>query len=193
MHILDRMRYVWPAAWRAKELLQGIKVIPQQTSSTLKIDSPERHKRQAETLDEDETSQNAMNTEVYRQPQTYPEGNSGQAQQAFPLQLEIPASDSQGFYPSYSRWNADNSLPSLAGSLSTSVLPQQYSTGLVDERVQRSQDRSGRYPQYWSDYSAMGQMDTTYGMPVMGDMVTQQTSQTDQQMYVQDPYSLYSE
>ena len=66
---------------------------------------------------------------------------------------------------------------------------------LVDERVQRTQDRPSRYPQYWSDYSAMSQMDTTYGMPVMGDMVAAPPSaqQPDQPMYVQDQYSLYSE
>jgi hypothetical protein len=192
MHMLDRMRYVWPAAWRANELLHGVKVLPQQQQSTLmKISTPERHKRVVDSLDDN--VEGTISTDVYRASQSYAEGSSAQAQSSFPLQLDIPPSEPQGFYPSYSRWNADNSLPALAGSLSTSVLPQQYSTGLVDERVQRTQDRSSRYPQYWSDYSAMGQMDTAYGMAVMGDMVTQPSSQTDPQMYVQDQYSLYSE
>lgn len=49
------------------------------------------------------------------------------------------------------------------GSLSTSVLPQQFSTGFVDERSHRGQDRAPqRFPQYWNDYSALGQMDAAY-------------------------------
>lgn len=192
MYILERMHYVWPAAWRANQLLSGSKMAPQSTI-TLKATTPERHKRVAESLNEDSNAQNAsgsVGSDVFRQPQGFTEGNSAQSHAGFPLQLDIQPTDSPAFYQPYSRWNADN----LSGTLSTSVLPQQYSTGLVDERVQRNQDRPSRYPQYWSDYSAMGQMDAAYGMPVMSDMVSQQPAQADQQMYVpQDQYSLYSE
>lgn len=192
MHILERMHFVWPAAWRANELLQGVKVQPSQIVPP-KIATPERTKRLAESMDEDQAAQNGtVNGDAFRQAQGFGENGAGASQSAFPLQLDIPAADSQSFYQSYPRWNAENPLPTLTSSLSTSVLPQQYSTGLVDDRVQRSQDRAGRYPQYWSDYSAMGQMDTSYSMPVMGDMVSPQSAQADQQMYVPDQYSLYN-
>ena len=53
MHILERMHYVWPAAWRANELLQGVKVQPSQNVSP-KVSTPERSKRLAESMDEDQ-------------------------------------------------------------------------------------------------------------------------------------------
>ena len=196
MNILERMHFIWPAAWRANQLLQGAKVLPQNHSAAiLKVATPERHKRVAETLDEDSNGQASMGSEVYRQPQAYSQGSSSQSQTAFPLQLDLQSTEAPTFYQSYpTRWSSDNALPTLTSGLSTSVLPQpQYSTGLVDERVQRNPDRPSRYPQYWSDYSAMGQMDTAYDMPVIGEMVAQQPAQTDQQMYAQDQYSLYSE
>lgn len=187
------MHYIWPAAWRANELLQGVKVQPPQNVSS-KVSTPERTKRLAESMDEDQATQNApLNGDTYRQTQGFADNRSSSSQSTFPLQLDIPSTDSQSFYQSYPRWSAENPLPTLTSSLSTSVLPQQYSTGLVDDRVQRSQDRPSRYPQYWSDYSAMGQMDSSYSMPVMGDIASQQPTQADQQMYVPDQYSLYSE
>ncbi len=105
------------------------------------------------------------------------------AQQSYSLALDMP--QGSGSYiqpPSYDRWAADSStaaLSSFPASISTSVLPQTYSTGLVDERMGgsgmgRGSDRqSQRYPQYWNDYSALGQMEANYSMPVnMGDMVS---------------------
>lgn len=196
MHILERMHFIWPAAWRANQLLQGAKMLPQnQSTVTLKVMTPERNKRVAEALDEDTNGQGpSMNGEVYRHSQTYSQ-SSGPSQTAFPLQLDLQSAESPAFYQAYPpRWSADsNPLPTLTSGLSTSVLPHQYSTGLVDERVQRNPDRPSRYPQFWNDYSSIGQMDTTYDIPVIGDMVTPQPSQTDQQMYAQDQYSLYSE
>lgn len=186
MYILERMHFIWPAAWRANQLLQGAKVVPETHNATpSKVVTPERHKRAA---DEDMNGQDSpMNAEVYRQPQSYPQGSSGQPEAPFSLQIGLQATEPPAFYGTYPpRWNQENAL-------TTSVLQPQYSTGLVDERAQRNPDRASRYPQYWNDYSAMGQMDSAYDMPVMGDMVTQQPGQTDQPMYAQDQYPLYSE
>ncbi|EKM56762.1 uncharacterized protein PHACADRAFT_254069 [Phanerochaete carnosa HHB-10118-sp] len=193
MFVLNRMHYVWPAAWRANELLHGVKVLPSQ-GVPLRISTSERTKRIADTMEEGQTAQNApTNGGAYRQGQGFGENGSGSSQPTFPLQLEIPSAEPQPFYQSYPRWNAENPLPTLTSSLSTSVLPQQYSTGMVDDRAQRSQDRPGRYPQYWSDYTAMGQIDTSFNMPVMGGMVSPQSAQADQQMYAADQYSLYND
>ena len=205
MYILERMHFIRPAAWRANQLLQGSRAVPHDFNTiTLKAATPERHKRHAASMDDGMDGQDAsLSPEVtaYRAPAgDFEEGaggsGAGQGAAGFALPLELAGTDPQAFYPPYSRWGADGCLPpSLAGGLSTSVLPPRYSTGLVDERVQRSQDRPSRYPQYWSDYSAMGQMDATYGMPVMGDMVASQAAaqQPDPPMYVQDQYPLYSE
>lgn len=93
----------------------------------------------------------------------------------------------------YDRWSSDTPISNFPGSLSTSVLPQQYSTGLVDSSAGRHPERQGRgYPQFWNDYTALAQMDTPYGVPVMGDIGGQHPpSQNDQQaMYMQD-YAMF--
>ena len=107
---------------------------------------------------------------------------------------------------SYDRWAPDASaLTGFNGSISTSVLPQQYSTGLVDSGLERAggERTSARHPQYWNDYSALGQMETTYGVPVMGEMVSQHGSahphphphaqQQAHPMYVSEQYSMFGE
>lgn len=208
MDILDRMHRVWPSAWRANELLHGSKVQAHRPTASTSASPSERPKRVADVLDEDAAeSPRQPSGAAYRPSQVYPEaaGSSAgqqqqQQQQNFTIDLSLPSPESPPYYPppQYNRWTpADNAIPTMSGSLTTSVLPQQYSTGLVDERMQRSQDRSNtRYPQYWNDYSSLGQMDTAYSMQVMGDMVPQHSPpppQSDQPMYVQDQYSLFSE
>lgn len=191
--MLHRMQRVWPSAWRANELLHGAKVLAHSEASGL---SPERAKRAAEPS-EDDTIQGSqpLEGEIYRQPQAFPSAASSDAAPNYPLGLDLPTSGSPTYYQSYPRWTHDNAIPAMAANLSTSVLPQQYSTGLVDERIQRNSERQSRFPQYWSDYSALGQMDTTYGMPVIGELVSQHPTATqgEQQIYVADQYSLYSE
>lgn len=191
--MLHRMQRVWPSAWRANELLHGTKVLSHSEGNG---SSPERAKRAAEPEEED-TIQEASPIEggIYRHPQAFSGAPSSSSQQTYPLALDLPSSGSPTFYHQpYSRWTHDNALPTLGGNLSTSVLPQQYSTGLVDERMQRNSERQSRYPQYWSDYSALGQMDSSYGIPVIGELVPQHSAaaQGEQQMYVPDQYSLYS-
>lgn len=198
MDILERMHRVWPSAWRANELLHGSKVLSQ-NPNMLSASPGDRPKRVADTLEEDSPeSPRQIAGQPFRPSQVYPEsGSSGPTQQNFTIDLTLPQADSPTYYQQYNRWTPpDSALPTMPNTLTTSVLPQQYSTGLVDERMQRSQDRpSTRYPQYWSDYSALGQMETAYSMPVMGDIVPQHSPppQNDQTMYVSDQYSLFSE
>ncbi|KAI9068641.1 hypothetical protein FKP32DRAFT_1683251 [Trametes sanguinea] len=157
--------------------------------------SEPRNKRAAEEpIEEDadvpERSRSALSQDSAYRPQT-----------GYTLDMphSAPPAPTSSYLPSsYDRWPTDSSaLSSFSGSLSTSVLPQQYSTGLVDERMGGAMGRgserpSARYPQYWNDYSALSQMETTYGVPVMGEMVAQHggAQQGDgQSMYVQDQYS----
>ena len=121
------------------------------------------------------------------------------------------------YYSSYDRWPGDGGLGSFAGSLSTSVLPQQYSTGFVDERSRGAPSDSGgsgvgtqRYPQYWNDYSTLGQLSAPY-LPMLQDQLqsatpSQQPSShqssthqaqvhgklSQQQIYLQDQYQMFS-
>ncbi|KAI0694111.1 fungal-specific transcription factor domain-containing protein [Cytidiella melzeri] len=191
--MLERMQRVWPSAWRAKELIHGSKV---QALKETEASSPERSKRAAETPSEDTLSHPRLSAgAVYRQPPpVYTDIGPSSTHSSYPLDLDMQATESPTFYQSYPRWAADSSMPSMSSNLSTSVLPQTYSTGLVDERMHRHPDRHGRYPQYWNDYSALGQMDPTYAMPVIGELVPQHSgdTQASQQMYVQDQYTIYS-
>lgn len=225
MEVLQRMRVIWPSAWRALELLHGAKAQLERPTADAPpsrgpIPSP-RNKRSAEEPIEEEVeevpersrSTVSQDSVVYRQPASYPVATSpGQSQgpashapasQGYALPMDLPQGGPSSYMPpSYDRWAADTSaLSNFSGSLSTSVLPQQYSTGLVDERMGSSLGRSAerqsaRYPQYWNDYSALGQMETTYGVPVMGEMVSPHggAQQGDApSMYVPDQYSMFGE
>ncbi|EIW53654.1 uncharacterized protein TRAVEDRAFT_174477 [Trametes versicolor FP-101664 SS1] len=225
MEVLQRMRVIWPSAWRALELLHGAKAQLERPTADAPpsrgpIPSP-RNKRSAEEPIEEEVeevpersrSTVSQDSVVYRQAASYPVATSpgqshsqGQAShapagQGYALPMDLPQGGPSPYMPpSYDRWAADTSaLSNFSGSLSTSVLPQQYSTGLVDERMGSSLGRSAerqsaRYPQYWNDYSALGQMETTYGVPVMGEMVSPHggAQQGDApSMYVPDQYSMF--
>lgn len=86
------------------------------------------------------------------------------------------AGSNGSYYPSsYDRWPGDGGLNTFPASLSTSVLPQQYSTGFVDDHRGRTASAesgggpsaSQRYPQYWSDYSSLGSLGPTFGVPML--------------------------
>ncbi|PCH37572.1 hypothetical protein WOLCODRAFT_84184 [Wolfiporia cocos MD-104 SS10] len=205
MDVLKRMRILWGSAWRALELLQGSKVnVNGQGTQPVRARVPERPKRAAEHALEGEPGEGSArlltSEQMYRQPQAFSAvGTPPPVGQNFSMGgLQMPAADA-GAYPGYERWSAEGAMPAYGGSLSTSVLPQQYSTGLVDERMSsgmsRHAERGQRYPQYWSDYSALGQMDAPYGVPVIGEMVSQHpgAAQGEQpSMYVQD-YSMFGQ
>ncbi|KAF8624664.1 hypothetical protein AX17_006995 [Amanita inopinata Kibby_2008] len=121
-------------------------------------------------------------------------------------------------YSSYDRWisSAGTNSGPFSGPLSTSVLPQLYSTGLVDDRVpsvgQRVSTHAAshgaggahthgqRYPQYWNDYSTYSQLGPAYGS--LQEQQQQQQQQTisqsagtasQPQMYISEPYNIYND
>ncbi|KAI0080455.1 hypothetical protein K474DRAFT_1637713 [Panus rudis PR-1116 ss-1] len=121
----------------------------------------------------------------------------------FPLGIDLPSAESPAFFQSFDRWPSENNMNNFPGTLSTSVLPQQYSTGMIDERSHRGgQERPSstqRFPQYWSDYSALNQMEASSYAPLVGDMVVQPQHQnpsssrhTQSPAYAQDQYSVYN-
>lgn len=164
MDILHRMQDIWPSAWRAYQLLQGSKVQPQDPRTSMSPSGPDRRKRSAEHALEQPHSA-PLPESLYRASQSYARmPASAQPQQGYPLSLDIPQPDPQAFFPSFERWGSDgNPMNNFSGgNLTTSVLPQQFSTGF-DERARGNSDRAvQRFPQYWNDYSALGQMESAY-------------------------------
>ncbi|KAI0800103.1 fungal-specific transcription factor domain-containing protein [Fomes fomentarius] len=236
MEILRKMSVIWPSAWRALELLLSAKATIDRMSEVPSVRSSfseTRNKRAAEdAIEEDVTvtdrsrmvTQDSQQVSPHQphyplnpsQSQSPVQGQPGHTsgQHGYSLSIDAPQSSAPAAYmqPSYDRWPTDgtssSSLTNFSGSISTSVLPQQYSTGLVDGRIGTSMSRnperqSQRYPQFWNDYSALGQMETTYSVPVIGEMVSQHqhgsaghSSAAEQQqgMYVpSDQYPLFGE
>lgn len=100
-----------------------------------------------------------------------------------------PGSNGSYYPSSYDRWPGDGGLNAFPTSLSTSVLPQQYSTGFaVDDhraRTTSANDTGGtasssRYPQYWSDYSSLGSLGGSFGVPMLPQEGLGQTQQHQQ-------------
>ncbi|KAI0340338.1 hypothetical protein BDW22DRAFT_1430945 [Trametopsis cervina] len=154
----------------------------------------ERTKRVAESSGEDTGPVTRLSDGTVYRPQAFANVGPPNGHGNYSLAMDIPQSDSPTFYQPYSRWTADDNMPAISGGLSTSVLPHQYSTGLVDDRIQRHPDRHNRFPQYWSDYSSLGQMDPTYVMPVIGgEMVSPPPGDAQgEQIYVPDQFTIYN-
>lgn len=228
MNVLKALEIVWPSAGRAWELLHGSKVnlnADEADMADAGAHAP-RHKRSAEHFLED--AHFFAGAPMSRQPNTIPtQGYPLSALAASMPPNASPTSHSSGsgsagvsnmpYYSSYDRWPGDGGLGSFAGSLSTSVLPQQYSTGFVDERSRGAPPESGgsgvgtqRYPQYWNDYSTLGQLSAPY-LPMLQDQLqsatpSQQPSShqssthqaqvhgklSQQQIYLQDQYQMFS-
>ncbi|PFH48929.1 hypothetical protein AMATHDRAFT_195711 [Amanita thiersii Skay4041] len=244
MEALHQMKVIWPSAGRALELLTGAKMSPKEGEITLSMSSSsqERLKRPASHLIEDTSSSynerslaplgmdySAIRQQQQQQQQQQPQ-HTPHASQATPHRhdphvsyanpQDVYASSSLDNYSTYERWvppNGSFTAP-FSGPLSTSVLPQLYSTGLVDDRlspaaghrVSSHADQSGdgtathshRYPQYWNDYSTYSQLGSAYsGLHQQQQQQQQQQAaihptnvspQQQQQMYMQEQYNIYS-
>lgn len=200
MDILHRMQSIWPSAWRAYQLLQGSKVQSQDPRVSVSPGGTDRRKRSAENPLE----QPQFPESLYRHPPTYarlpPSSHPPSHAQPGYIALDMPSPEPQ-YFSEFDRWgpSAAAGMHNYAsGTLSTSVLPQQFSTGFVDERVHRSQERTAqRFPQYWNDYSALGQMDATYNVPPNGMVPTDAGSSTGRSaqqavVYPQDQFLVFS-
>ncbi|KAG1743751.1 fungal-specific transcription factor domain-containing protein [Suillus paluster] len=214
MDALQDMEIVWPSAARAHELLRGSNVMANPLNSSqarLSFTSQARQKRTAEHSVDSEDAYERSQLQVLA-PSNSPHapasgqgyantwrstqfsGTShdvGHAQQTAAghhgdfAGTPMPTSQSSSYYP----WSSDGSsyLP-FPGTLSTSVLPQMYSTGLINERrvgnssstSHQGQSRlavhgsgsgsyehagTGRYPEFWNDYTSFPQMGMTYSQP----------------------------
>lgn len=220
MEALQSMAIVWPSAGRALELLRGSKVNLEEGDLTRLSNHPDRNKRSAEqsmdTEDAFERGHLSNGTADYLnlRPPNFGSTNYGNGQESYPqgidLQPSVPSNSVVPYFSQFDRWPSENpNSMSFPGTLSTSVLPQLYSTGLVDERspsvnnrVQAQSDEHGhshtqRYPQFWADYSTFPQLGTAYssvsGLP---DQVPAHSQPTAPQihpsaMYLHDQYNIY--
>ncbi|KAF4607868.1 hypothetical protein EYR40_000204 [Pleurotus pulmonarius] len=195
MDALRRMEIVWPSAARALELLQGSKLSLEQDTLGQLSQTHGRRKRVAESCLDDLSNRSRAETQDYlglRSSFGLPGSHA-----------VLPGTDDNGtsirtpYFPSYERWTSDTSHTTMpfTGPLSTSVLPQMYSSGLADERTVTPQSRSHsssesthghgqRYPQYWNDYSAF----TAYSNLPQSTPSAQSGSSS---MYLHDQYGIY--
>ncbi|TFK31644.1 fungal-specific transcription factor domain-containing protein [Crucibulum laeve] len=209
MDALRMMEIVWPSAGRALELLRGAKVNLEESELAMLANHADRNKRPAEqslddSFERSHPSATAMDYASLRAshvPTNYPSTEVYNADGYTNHSPLVPASSSN-----YRQWPSDSiNSHSFNTPLSTSVLPQLYSTGLVDERASSSnrihshsdQQNHGhgntRYPQYWNDYSTFPQLGTAYGGIHEQSSVPQQQQQSTSQMYMSDQhYNIYN-
>lgn len=229
MQALEDMEIVWPSAARAHELLRTCNPLSRSPSRPRPhyAASPSGQKRTAEHLAETGGSQYGQsqsahvtalprdaNPVVPSQAPYAPAWRSTQyGTSATPSPDEFPQGVPPGQSSSFSPWNDDGgSGPYLPypGTLTTSVLPQTYSTGLVDERRQAQsvtshhgqgrlhghpnegehgydQVSGARYPQYWNDYTPFGQLGIMYTHPE-GRHSSQPSHPSQVEMYLNGQY-----
>ncbi|GLB40011.1 putative fungal specific transcription factor [Lyophyllum shimeji] len=217
MDILHQMEILWPSAARALELLRGSKVNTQESDLTL-LSTAVRRKRSAEHPLDDHgafgknvTSNTSVNHDYLELRAPYTSQNNYAAytstgHEIHPQAVQSPPQVS--YLSSYDRWPSENTNTQsfgFPGTLSTSVLPQLYSTGIVDDRSTSASHRvhpphqdqtranhtANRYPQYWNDFSTFPQLGAAYGGYHEPAHIAQQP-QSSSQMYLAEPYSLYN-
>ncbi|KAA1474412.1 hypothetical protein DENSPDRAFT_328671 [Dentipellis sp. KUC8613] len=214
MEILRNMSIVWPSAGRAWELLNGsnVNIAGAKMEMANLVTGPAPRKRSAEHFLEDSHFFAGAPPPSHRT--SVPSHGFPVAPNVAPPSAVSPTTHGVSgngngipYYTSYDRWPGDN-MGSYNGSLSTSVLPQQYSTGFVEERARQapadqSSSHAQRYPQYWSDYSTLNQLSTPYGVPLLQDMSSAPEQQQQQQhahnhqqhppqqMYLPEQYQMY--
>ncbi|KAG6336398.1 hypothetical protein ID866_2692 [Astraeus odoratus] len=206
---LEDMEIVWPSAARACELLRTCNPLSHAASQprTQYSASPLSRKRSAEQLAQTGGSKYERSpsahvptlprnenpvmpshppyAEAWRSTQygtSTEEGNVTQHQDNFPQAAAIPSGQASSFFP----WASDGVGGPYVPYGAASVLPQTYSSGMIDERRQPQsvapshhgqgrlpghsnegeqgyeQVSGARYPQYWSDYTPFGQMGLMY-------------------------------
>jgi hypothetical protein len=197
MEALHKMEIVWPGAGRALELLRECKVNLEEAELGRLSNGPDRNKRPAEQTLDDIFDHHPLSDTTYTnlQSQNYGSTDYG-GNDVFTVQhgsANLPS------------WSTDPSNPfSFAGTLSTSVLPQMYSTGLGSGRgpsMMQSQfqptveqtDGSGlrRLPQFWNDYTGFPPLHS--GVPISTNETQQGATHVNQEGYLAEQYSMYGE
>ena len=180
------MDVIWPSAGRAWELLNGNKVNFPGLSPKMYSEHPagrqQHRKRPADT----QLPDNAPSTGGAHQPPGFNQVFTNGASELGSYPTLVDPSNQSPYYD-YSRWLGSTDMlgNTAANSLSTGLLPQQFSTGFTPGGVGRAgqshrprgSDTSPRYAQpLWADPSAMGQLDPTY----VGMLPQQQQQQQEQ-------------
>ncbi|KAK7062806.1 hypothetical protein VNI00_000299 [Paramarasmius palmivorus] len=228
MEILRVMQIVWPSAGRALELLRGSKVNDQiPVIPTQGKESMDRRKRPLDSHSHELPTvglgysehlpahhhDNYENTPHYNEHQHNPQHQPGQYISTSSLATDLQSVHSPpptSYYRTEQRWNPEHHFENVqyAGALTTSVLPQTYSTGLVDDRTMASgQAHRGalhspsaghqgssadhRYPQYWNDYSAYSQLGHNNYTPA-SEHAPVQATHSSPQVYLHEPYNIYN-
>ncbi|KAF5313415.1 hypothetical protein D9611_008569 [Ephemerocybe angulata] len=222
MDALEMMATVWPSAQRALVLLRGAKVNLQASEYQAQSTSTIRPKRSAENNLNDSDSRRYFPAHLNGAP-PYQSASTSRAEvpsnYLYPT-IEAytqPPANHQPTHPSpiaptppttAYRWHTENlhSQPSFHTPntpLSTSVLPQVYSTGFGEERPHPTHHRThsytdhhpqhvARYPQYWNDYSTFPQLGPAYtGIP--DNHTTAPHPQLNSQAYTQEHYNIYGQ
>jgi len=222
------MGSVWPSAQRAFHLLGGAKVNLQGAEFVTSSSSVTRQKRSAEsTLDDRDPPKrlSPINTNVHSSYTVPSRPESLASNYLYPSMVQGVSSTTSSHHhapapsvisplpgpaPAAYRWNPEDFVHSSPfpnpAPLSTSVLPQVYSTGFSDERLMSAHTQQriapasqsnhhthiaqNRYPQYWNDYSAFPQLGQAYPVMHQSDQ-NPANGQMNSQMYHQDQYSLY--
>ncbi|EAU83952.2 hypothetical protein CC1G_09834 [Coprinopsis cinerea okayama7 len=225
MDALEMIETVWPSAARALELLRGAKVNLQGSEIVAQPQGSARPKRAAPQPLDDTAHLNGryFNPPADDPPSTRP--HSLGTNYIYPTTASFaphtPSTNHQSHNPASVlsplsapsptanyRWHSEdfhshhsfnNNAP-----LSTSVLPQLYSTGFGDDRAhvpsstrvqshgdQNGQASSNRYPQYWNDYSTFPQLGQAYtGLSDQPNSTSHQPLSP--HMYMQEHYNLYN-
>lgn len=226
MDVLHLMEVLWPSACRALELICGSKDNEEFSNVLTSTSAAARRKRSAEqvlidndTFHRPAPSDHSMdhNYVQLRPPYSSQYTNfaayTTNGHEIHPHPSPPPGQD-PNVSSSYDRWTPENNSHSFgfSGTLSTSVLPQLYSTGLVGDRggghrtahinhpeQSRTSSNTSRYQQYWNDFSAYPQLGTYGGYHEPSPVSHQQQQPQHQgysassQTYIPGPYSTYSE
>ncbi|KAF9269506.1 hypothetical protein L218DRAFT_953120 [Marasmius fiardii PR-910] len=215
MDILYAMEIVWPSASCALELLKGSKINWTQGCPTPpSADSLDRRKRPYVKISETEPQPLYPD---YPPSETYSRNNHHTQNYHHPsAPAPLPSSGSSTiatyYHETEHRWAPNNHFDNVhyVGSLTTSALPQSYSTGLTDDCPMVDEPRSGQHssmsqhshspggprysPEYWNDYSAYPQItDNSYNHVHQSQHSAVQHHSTSSQMFLHQPYSNYSD
>ncbi|KIY49708.1 hypothetical protein FISHEDRAFT_72344 [Fistulina hepatica ATCC 64428] len=192
MDAFNKMEIMWPSAGRCYELLRGAKItVPAGPGSQT---SKGRSQRTSPLTIDDIYRTNATDDSDFRSSFTgtgNPVYIGGDEAYSSPVLPTAPVTTA----PNFERWS-----PSIAPFVSTSMLPQLYSTGLVDERGATASHATNRAQQsnvarlpYWQDYPPFPQQ---LGFEYSDSPLATNTDDTPQptaQMYVPDQqYNAYN-
>ncbi|KAG7451574.1 uncharacterized protein BT62DRAFT_942573 [Guyanagaster necrorhizus] len=204
MEVLKAMAVLWPSAGRAHELLRGAEVnFGNQICPAEPLKSADRYKRPAEGSLDDSSNRVGMQPSSYAnmRPSNNHTASSLHPPQAFSANGAVDAqyTPSSSYYSSYDRqWASEHSSHNVSypGPLSTSALPQVYSTGLTDGRPSVSRtDSHGvehhpRYPQYWNDYSTYSPLSHGVEYPQAG--VAHEPQNALAHLFMPEQYNVYN-